>query len=114
MISGLIQLESYEEALELITKETNVQQDIVRFVMKEIPDPVIGGLLIGKFNRASELKITFDIDRQSSFRDVPSTIDRDHLVTIIGNIIDNAMEAVLENDQEEKRVTVFLPILVGI
>ncbi len=35
-------------------------------------------------------------------------------MTIIGNIIDNAMEAVLENDQEEKRVTVFLPILVGI
>ncbi len=57
VISGLIQLESYEEALELITKETNVQQDIVRFVMKEIPDPVIGGLLIGKFNRASELKL---------------------------------------------------------
>ncbi|GGJ71139.1 two-component system CitB family sensor kinase [Anoxybacillus voinovskiensis] len=106
VISGLIQLESYEEALELITKETNVQQDIVRFVMKEIPDPVIGGLLIGKFNKASELKITFDIDRQSSFRDI-SNIDRDHLVTIIGNIIDNAMEAVLENGREEKRVTAF-------
>lgn len=107
VISGLIQLESYEEALELITKETNVQQDIVRFVMKEISDPVIGGLLIGKFSKASELKIMFDIDRQSSFRDVPSTIDRDHLVTIIGNIIDNAMEAVLENGREEKRVAVF-------
>ncbi|KIQ93492.1 Sensor protein CitS [Anoxybacillus thermarum] len=106
VISGLIQLESYEEALELITKETNVQQDIVRFVMKEIPDPVIGGLLIGKFNKASELKITFDIDRQSSFRDI-SNIDRDHLVTIIGNIIDNAMEAVVENGREEKRVTAF-------
>ncbi|GAC90501.1 sensor histidine kinase [Anoxybacillus flavithermus NBRC 109594] len=106
VISGLIQLESYEEALELITKETNVQQDIVRFVMKEIPDPVIGGLLIGKFNKASELKIAFDIDRQSSFRDI-SNIDRDHLVTIIGNIIDNAMEAVLENGREEKRVTAF-------
>lgn len=107
VISGLIQLESYEEALELITKETNVQQDIVRFVMREIPDPVIGGLLIGKFNKASELKVHFDIDRQSSFRDIPSNIDRDHLVTIIGNIIDNAMEAVLQNGREEKRVTVF-------
>jgi two-component system, CitB family, sensor kinase len=108
LISGLIQLESYEEALELITKETNLQQDIVRFVMKEIPDPIVGGLLIGKFNRANELKIQFDIDRQSSFKDVPQHIDRDHLVTIIGNIIDNAMEAVLHNGRDEKRVTVFL------
>ncbi|WP_047758494.1 sensor histidine kinase, partial [Geobacillus sp. ZGt-1] len=108
LISGLIQLESYEEALELITKETNLQQNIIRFVMKEIPDPIIGGLLIGKFNRAHELKITFEIDRESSFRDVPPWIDRDHLVTIIGNLLDNAMEAVLHNGKEEKRVTIFL------
>jgi two-component system, CitB family, sensor kinase len=108
VISGLIQLESYEEALELISKETNLHQDIVRFVMKEIPDPIIGGLFIGKFNRANELKIQFDIDRQSSFKDIPKHLDRDHLLTIIGNIVDNAMEAVLHNGCEEKRVTVFL------
>jgi two-component system, CitB family, sensor kinase len=108
VISGLIQLESYEEALELISKETNLHQDIVRFVMKEIPDPVIGGLFIGKFNRANELKIQFEIDRQSSFKDIPKHLDRDHLLTIIGNIVDNAMEAVLHNGCEEKRVTVFL------
>ncbi|NNU93498.1 sensor histidine kinase [Geobacillus sp. NFOSA3] len=108
VISGLIQLESYEEALELISRETNLHQDIVRFVMKEIPDPIIGGLLIGKFNRANELKIQFDIDRQSSFKDIPKHLDRDHLLTIIGNIVDNAMEAVLHNGREEKEVTVFL------
>ncbi|MFC0297584.1 ATP-binding protein [Geobacillus jurassicus] len=108
LISGLIQLEAYEEALEVITKETDLQQNIVRFVMKEIPDPVIGGLLIGKFNRANELKIAFEIDRESSFRDVPPWIDRDHLVTIIGNLLDNAMEAALHNGKEEKRVAVFL------
>ncbi|OQP06182.1 histidine kinase [Geobacillus sp. 46C-IIa] len=108
LISGLIQLESYEEALELITKETDLQQNIVRFVMKEIPDPIIGGLMIGKFNRANELKITFTIDQESSFRDVPTWIDRDHLVTIIGNLLDNALEAVLHNGKEEKRVAIFL------
>ncbi|ANB56533.1 sensory box protein [Anoxybacillus sp. B7M1] len=108
VISGLIQLESYEEALELITKETNLQQDLVHFVMKEIPDPMLGGLLIGKFNRANELKIQLAIDRQSSFRDIPLHMDRDHLITIIGNVIDNAMEAVIENERPEKRITVFL------
>jgi two-component system CitB family sensor kinase len=108
LISGLIQLESYEEALELITKESNLQQDLVRFIMNEIPDPIVGGLLIGKFNRANELKIQFDIHRESSFKDIPKRINRDSLVTIIGNIIDNAMESVLQNQREEKKVTVFL------
>lgn len=108
LISGLIQLEQYDEALELITKESNVQQNFIRFIMTEIPDPIIGGLLIGKFNRANELKITFDIHRESSFKDVPKKINRDSLVTIIGNVIDNAMESVLQNHQKERRVTVFL------
>lgn len=107
-ISGLIQLESYEEALELITKESDVQQDLIQFIMREIPDPVIGGLLIGKFNHSKELKINLEIDRNSSFRDVPPEISRNHLLTIIGNLIDNAFEAALANGSFKKSVTIFL------
>jgi two-component system, CitB family, sensor kinase len=42
-ISGLIQLESYREAIEFITHESGVHQNLLQFVMKEIPDPLIGG-----------------------------------------------------------------------
>ncbi len=108
VISGLLQLESYQEAIELISREVDVHQSLIQFIMKEIPDPMIGGLLIGKFNRANELKVELEIDRESSFRDVPEHIDREHLVTILGNLIDNAMEAVLPTEVEDKRVTVFL------
>ncbi|MEW9700498.1 ATP-binding protein [Paenibacillus sp. SI8] len=109
VISGLIQLESYQEAVELITKEANVHQNWVQFIMKEIPDPMIGGLLIGKFNRAQELKLSFEIDHESSFSDIPADIDRNLLVTIIGNLVDNAMEAVLASgDNRTPQVTLFL------
>jgi two-component system, CitB family, sensor kinase len=107
MISGLIQLESYQEAIELITKESDIHQNLFQFIMKEIPDPMIGGLLIGKFNSASELKVELEIDRESSFRDVPDELDRGCLVTIIGNLIDNAMEATLETHSMIKCVKVF-------
>ncbi|MGC5326753.1 ATP-binding protein [Brevibacillus sp. SYSU BS000544] len=107
MISGLIQLESYQEALDVITQESNVQQNLIQFIMKEIPDPMIGGLLIGKFNRAQELKVNLIIDRESSLRDVPKGLDRNAMVTIIGNLLDNAMDAVLETDHLEKVVTIF-------
>lgn len=109
VISGLIQLESYQEAVDLISKESDVHQNWVQFIMTEIPDPMIGGLLIGKFNHAQELKLIFEIDRESSFGDIPAGMDRNLLVTIIGNLIDNAMEAVLAVEvQQTPYVKLFL------
>ncbi|MGB8956997.1 MAG: sensor histidine kinase [Tumebacillaceae bacterium] len=107
-ISGLIQLESYQEAIELITRESDVHQNLVQFIMKEVPDPMIGGLLIGKFNRANELRVKLTIDPHSTFADLPPALDRNHIVTILGNLIDNAMEAVLASESAEKRIHVFL------
>jgi two-component system CitB family sensor kinase len=64
-------------------------------------------LLIGKINRARELKINLNIEEESTFKDVPSSIDRNMLVTILGNLLDNAMEAVLGNP-EDKLVSLLL------
>lgn len=100
---GLIQLGSYKEAIDFISKEVDVTQGFIHFLMKEVPDPIIAGFILGKVSLASELKIHFTIDRESSFKDIPSEIDRDVLVTIIGNLINNAFEAVRENQREEKR-----------
>jgi two-component system, CitB family, sensor kinase len=105
---GLIQLGSYKEAIDFISKEVDVAQGFIQFLMKEIPDPIIAAFILGKISLASELKINFSVDRNSSFRDVPAEISRDSLVTIIGNLVNNAFEAVRENGNKEKRVTLFL------
>jgi two-component system CitB family sensor kinase len=107
MISGLLQLESYQEAIDFIACEFDIHHHLMNFIKQEIPDVMIGGLLIGKFNQASELKIDFDIDRESSFKDIPEMIKRDSLTTIIGNLIDNAMEAVLKPGAKERQVKIF-------
>jgi two-component system CitB family sensor kinase len=105
---GLIQLGSYKEAIDFISKEVDVAQGFIQFLMKEIPDPIIAAFILGKISLASELKINFSVDRNSSFRDVPAEISRDSLVTIIGNLVNNAFEAVRENEKEEKKVSLFL------
>jgi two-component system CitB family sensor kinase len=107
-IYGLIQLESYQEAMDTITHETDIHQSLIHFLLKEIPDPIIGGILIGKFNRANELKVELDIDKESTFQDVPASVSRNHLVTIIGNLIDNSFDAVLAADSDTKKVHIFL------
>jgi len=106
MISGLIQLESYQEAIELITREFDIHENLFNFIRQEIPDLMIGGLLIGKFNKAKELRIGFDIDRESSFKDIPEDLDRDALASIIGNLVDNAMDAVMKPEAEGKKIEI--------
>lgn len=93
-LSGLIQLESYEDALELIHKETAVYQDFVQFIMKRIQNPWLGGILIGFYNRARELKIDFVLDRESSLETLSPHIESNYVVSILGNLITNAFEAI--------------------
>ncbi|KEK23339.1 ATP-binding protein [Bacillus gaemokensis] len=107
-LSGLIQLESYDEALDLIHKETSVYQDFVQFIMKRIQNPWLGGILIGFYNRARELKIDFILDRESSLQKLASHIDSNHVVSILGNLITNAFEAVEHNLENHREVRLFV------
>lgn len=106
-ILGLIQLESYQEAIELISKESNITKNLIQFIMEEVSDPIVAGLLLGKISLANELKIEFIIDYSSSFSNIPIEIDREDLITIIGNLLNNAFDAVLETNNHEKQVLLF-------
>jgi len=64
-ISGLIQLNSYDEALHLIHHETAEHQSLIQFVTRRLQDPYLGGIIIGLFNRAKELKVRFLLDEDS-------------------------------------------------
>ncbi|WP_456279479.1 ATP-binding protein [Bacillus sp. AK128] len=107
-LSGLIQLESYEEALELIHKEAAGHQELVKLIMKKIRDPLLAGILLGFYNRAKELKIEFIIDPSSHLQDLKGVIDSSHFVSIIGNLVNNAFEAVDQHDKNEKIVQFFV------
>jgi two-component system CitB family sensor kinase len=107
-ISGLIQLGSNDEALELIHKETENQKDFVQFLMKKIKDPWLGGIILGFYNRAKELKITFEFDRESSIEKLPKHIDNSYLVSILGNVMTNAFEAMEKHNNHDKKVRLFI------
>ncbi|MDP5276220.1 ATP-binding protein [Chengkuizengella axinellae] len=106
-ISGLIQLASYQEAIDFINKETTDYQNLVEFLMSAIPDTMIAALLLGKYNRAHELKTEMIIDNESSMKDIPDELNQEKIVTIIGNLIDNAFEATLSTDKN-KIVKIFM------
>ncbi|MED1796668.1 ATP-binding protein [Brevibacillus nitrificans] len=108
LISALIQLESYQEAVDFISAEVDVHVSNTQMIMRRIADPLIGGLLLGKVNQANERKIALTIDPDSHIPEIPAAIDRSLLIVILGNLIDNAMEAVCANGAHAKEVSVYL------
>ena len=74
--------------------------------MDTVPDPILAGCLLGKFNRAKELGLELYIDPESHMSDLPQHIPIDQLVSMVGNIIDNTMEACLMQKAYCKQVFV--------
>ncbi len=107
-ISGLIHIGSYDKAIDLICKETSGYQELINFLVSAIQDPIIAGMILGKYNQAQEYKINFHIDRESNMKDVPEHINREKIVTILGNLLDNAFDSVMEATNKENLVNLFM------
>jgi sensor histidine kinase regulating citrate/malate metabolism len=109
-ISGLIQLGRYETALTLLHETTAAHQEIISFLAIAFPNSAVSGILLGKFNRAKELNIRFEIAHTSC---IPAdcAIPDHELVCIVGNLIENAFEALQLESQNLKKVTIrFRPV----
>jgi sensor histidine kinase regulating citrate/malate metabolism len=101
-ILGLIQIEEYETAERLISKVTFNKQEFTTFVMKNIKVEEIAGLLLGKYDHASELKVDFKIERDSHLNKIESPMLKESLIIIIGNLIENSLEGFAKNQKNKK------------
>ncbi len=96
-IAGLIQIGASEQALALIGQESQGHQQLISLLLQAVPDSILAGCLLGKYNRAKELGLSLQIDPDSRMIQLPDELPREHLVSIIGNLIDNALEATLNH-----------------
>ena len=104
-VSGLIQLGRYEQALSQLLETVQSHQELVTFLIRAFPSSSISGILLGKFNLANELNIKFHLNQDSGLRTV-AKLPETELVCVIGNLIENALEALKASDQTEKNVWV--------
>lgn len=97
-IAGLIQLNRNDDALSLIIDEITDEEDVIQRLRDKIQDYSIQGLLLGKHSRAKELGVDLTLDEESYLVDLMTGFSSGDMVTIIGNLLDNAMEACLPKD----------------
>ena len=103
-IAGLIQLDRPDQALDFIFQVTEEQEELTNFLTRQIREPGIAGLLLGKYSRAKELQINLAIDRQSRLPALPPAAGAADLVIILGNLLENAMDAVKDLPPAQRQV----------
>lgn len=92
-LSGYLHLRKYDEAVQLVEEETSQQRKTHSVVFQQIQDPTVQAILTGKAARASEKKTAFHIDSESRLGALPNHIQKVQLVSILGNLIDNAIDS---------------------
>jgi two-component system CitB family sensor kinase len=104
MIAGLIEMGRGDEAVRLISEESSLQQELTEKLVQRVGNPVLSALLLGKLvvaeERGIELRISDDTLLTSEVGD-----PRD-LVTVVGNLIDNACDAAALQPAGERWVEV--------
>ena len=93
VILGLIQMGMYDEATSYIQNITMVQRATISKVMNAVSEPAVAALLIGKIARASELNVKFVLREGCCYSAADMKLPSEMLVTVIGNLLDNAFEA---------------------
>lgn len=103
-IAGLLQLGQQEKALEYLFDMNVQQEELTSFLGARIADDNVAGLLMGKVSRGKELGIRVVIDRRSHLESFPPYLDHHNFVLILGNLIENAFDALEQSDREHKEV----------
>ncbi|MEU1311372.1 ATP-binding protein [Streptomyces cinnamoneus] len=106
-VVSLIELGRAEEAVEFATAELELAQALTDRVVAAVGEPVLAALLLGKAAQANEHGVELVLTDDTRLDDglLPAGLPARDLVTILGNLIDNAVEAAT-GSRSTARVTV--------
>jgi sensor histidine kinase regulating citrate/malate metabolism len=93
---SLIELGREKDAVDFATAELASAQRLTDRVVDAVEEPVLAALLLGKSATAHERGVRLDIDPGTAV--AATGIPSGELVTIVGNLVDNAIEAALAGD----------------
>ncbi|MBS1675741.1 MAG: Spo0B domain-containing protein [Actinobacteria bacterium] len=102
-VSGLLELGRADDALQYLNEIRGTSAGLDRTLRTHVGAPMIVGLLLGKAAEANERGIDLVISPDTHVGSAPQHLPA--LVTILGNLIDNAFDA-LADSPAPRRVTV--------
>ena len=92
-LSGLLHMGRYDEAIRYIQAQSEHAQELLDFISSRFSSPTLCGLLLGKAARAREKGVALRFDPGCSMKEPFTPLAESEVISIIGNLLDNAIEA---------------------
>ncbi|ENO3534363.1 sensor histidine kinase [Raoultella ornithinolytica] len=109
-LSGLLHMGHYDEAIRYIQAQSEHAQELLDFISSRFSSPTLCGLLLDKAARAREKGVALSFDPACQLdRPLPSLIESE-LISIIGNLLDNAIEATQRAELPHEPVEVLIQL----
>ncbi|PBC80755.1 MULTISPECIES: sensor histidine kinase [unclassified Streptomyces] len=105
-LRGLLELGRYERAVEFVSEVASAQRASAEQIAERVHDPLLSALLVGKAAVAAERGVSLRVSSTTLLPD--AVVDPRDLVTVLGNLIDNALDATGERRRDEPFVEVEL------
>ncbi|WP_119295276.1 sensor histidine kinase [Streptomyces sp. YIM 130001] len=99
---GLLELEMYDEAVEFVGETVGTHRATAEQITEKVGDPLLAALLVGKATVAAERGVALRVSDDTRLPD--HLVDPQDLVTIVGNLVDNALDASLGTDHARVEV----------
>ncbi|MFC8673557.1 ATP-binding protein [Streptomyces griseorubiginosus] len=108
-VVSLIELGRSEQAVDFATAELELAQALTDQVVAAVGEPVLAALLLGKTAQANERGVELVVSEDSRLDDglLPPSLPARDLVTILGNLIDNAVDAAQGSVRARVTVTAY-------
>ncbi|WP_309094446.1 sensor histidine kinase [Streptomyces sp.] len=89
---GLLELEMYDDAVDFVGEVVGDHRATSEQITERIEDPLLAALLVGKATVAAERGVALGVSDRTGLPD--RLVDPQGLVTVVGNLVDNALDAV--------------------
>ena len=109
-LSGLLHMGRYEEAIGYIQAQSEHAQELLDFISSRFHSPTLCGLLLGKASRAREKGVQLSFDPACRMASPFAPLAEAELISIIGNLLDNAIEATQRAELPHEPVEVLIQL----
>ncbi len=94
VILGMVHMGNFSELSAYISQIVKQHQTEAGVIARKIRDPVLAGFILGKLSYAREMGVELTISGEGNLPEPENPEVTRELVTILGNLVDNALEAV--------------------
>ncbi|MCX7786845.1 MAG: DcuS/MalK family sensor histidine kinase [Spirochaetes bacterium] len=109
VIAGLLQLKEYRKAVDFVLDTVSKDQEVLDYLKTHVQEPTISGLLLAKITSAREQNIEIEFPSEARFPPIRKEVVGS-LVTVLGNLIQNAIEALRESGRVPKKIGILFSL----